>query len=104
MNKIDTLNLVGTSALFAFAALLGWVALHSHRFHRYGQEALGCAAAWIFIVGTMRCLSLAGVANTSLVRLVNTLSAIVFLIILGELLVLRRVEVKNGALVERRKR
>lgn len=96
MNKVDTLNLIGTAALFAFAALLGWVALHSHRFGRYGREALMLAAAWIGVVGLMRILSLASLVSTDTVRSTNTLFAIVCITILGEIIWLRRVEKKNG--------
>ena len=96
MTDADLLGLVGSVALFAFAFLLAWIARRSHRFNRYGQEALACAAAWVFVVAITRCLSIADVIGTTLVRSANTLAAIVFLTILAELVWLRRVETTNG--------
>ena len=96
MSRADLTALVGAVVIFAMSGLLAWVAVHAHRFRRYGREALLCAAAWTFVVALMRCLSLGGLVSTDTVRSTNTVSAIVAVVILSEIAWLRRVEQKNG--------
>jgi len=96
MNRADLTALVGSIAIFGLSALFLIIALHARRFQRYGREALGCAAAWTFIVALFRCLNVTDIISTDTFRSINTVSAIVFLVILGQIAWLRRVEHNNG--------
>src|SRR3990167_589514 len=96
MSKADLVALIGSVAIFGLSALFLTIAFHGRRFQRYGREALGCAAAWTFVVAFMRILSLVELVDTNAVRSVNTLSAVVFLLILSQIAWLRRIENNNG--------
>ena len=96
MSRADLTALVGDVVIFGMSGLLAWVAVHAHRFQRYGREALLCAAAWTFVVAVMRLLSLGGLVNTDTVRSTNTVAAIVAIVILTEIAWVRRVAQKNG--------
>ena len=96
MSRADLTALVGSVVIFGMSGLFALTAFHTHRFQRYGREALLCAAAWTFVVALMRCFSLAEWVSTDTVRSTNTVSAIVAVVILSEIAWLRRVEQKNG--------
>ena len=96
MSRTGLTALVGAVVIFGMSGLFALVAFYAHRFQRYGREALFCAAAWTFIVALTRVLSLADLVSTDTVRSTNTVSAVVALVILGEIAWVRRVAQKNG--------
>ena len=96
MTRADQIALVGAVVIFGMSGLFALTAFHTHRFQRYGREALLCAAAWTFVVALMRGLSLGGVVDTGTVRSTNTVSALAALLILWQIAWARRAEARNG--------
>lgn len=98
MDAYDLVEVLGTFAIFAFALICAYTAVHIDRFTRFGQEALLAAAALFFTSGVMRLCVLAGFMEREQAIMVNSTAAIAFLLIGVQLAAMRFVYARKGGM------
>jgi uncharacterized membrane protein YhaH (DUF805 family) len=81
---------IGTLAFLLLAFAFVNIALHASRYHRYGREALLCAAAFLLSAAVLRSLSAYHLIEPETARSVNGIAAFGCLAILAQLVILRR--------------
>lgn len=83
---------VGTVAFALLATLLASIAVHSHRYRRYGREALLCTSVLLFVFTVTRALSSYAKIEPETARSVNGIAVWATLAIVLQLAILRRKE------------
>lgn len=64
--------------------ILFWIALSAKRVDRYGREALAGGGLFMVVVALMRAVSLAGWVDIPTVRALNSMAAMVALVIIAQ--------------------
>lgn len=98
MKDLDTLEVLGTTAMFLFSLTCAYTAIHIERFTRFGQEALLAAAAFLFTAALMRVCVLAGFISREDAVVVNSTAAIAFVLVGAQLATMRYVYARKGGM------
>ena len=94
MTSSHAAQLIGTVGLGIFGLLLLHLSTSVRRFGLYGREALACAGAFLLSTVVARMLALLGTITHEQAREINGLIAVVYLVILLQLIILRHKAMK----------